>query len=82
MDMVIDSLQLRQQKFENWVRTVRDPALESSEGRRRFEAKNQRAIAEYEIGSPVRLRHENHTTGTQPSIPRLLVLSYADFEPE
>ena len=47
--MVIDSLQLRQQKFENWVRTVRDPAMESSEGLRRLEAKNQRASAEYEV---------------------------------
>ena len=49
MDMGIDSLQLRQQEFENWVRTVRDPAMDSSEGLRRIEAKNQRAIAEYEI---------------------------------
>lgn len=39
----------RFERFEEWVRTVRDPAKEASEGVRRLQTRNGKAYAEYEI---------------------------------
>lgn len=47
--MATKSLAERRQEFEEWVRTVRDPATKLSEGVRKLEAKNRQATAEYEI---------------------------------
>lgn len=47
--MLTKSVAERRQEFEEWVRTVRDPATNLSEGVRILEAQNGRATAEYEI---------------------------------